>query len=40
VAELAAVPKVTPRLAQRIFAHFHPPPTDTPPAEPETAPGG
>ena len=24
VAELAAVPKVTPRLAQRIFDHFHP----------------
>jgi excinuclease ABC subunit C len=25
VAELAAVPKVTPKLAQRIFDHFHPP---------------
>jgi len=25
VAELAAVPKVTPKLAQRIFYHFHPP---------------
>jgi excinuclease ABC subunit C len=25
VAELAAVPKVTPRLAQRIYDHFHPP---------------
>ena len=24
VAELAAVPKVTPKLAQRIFDHFHP----------------
>ncbi|MBI4246788.1 MAG: excinuclease ABC subunit C, partial [Candidatus Rokubacteria bacterium] len=24
VAELAAVPKVTPKLAQRIYAHFHP----------------
>src|SRR5882762_7982381 len=26
VAELAAVPKVTPKLAQRIYAHFHPVP--------------
>ncbi|OGL17236.1 MAG: excinuclease ABC subunit C [Candidatus Rokubacteria bacterium RIFCSPLOWO2_12_FULL_71_22] len=34
VAELAAVPKVTPKLAQRIFAHFHPAA-----AEPETAAG-
>jgi len=25
VAELAAVPKVTPRMAQRIYEHFHPP---------------
>jgi len=25
VAELAAVPKITPKLAQRIFDHFHPP---------------
>jgi len=25
VAELAAVPKVTPKLAQRIFDHFNPP---------------
>jgi ERCC4-type nuclease len=25
VAELAAVPKVNPRLAQRIYEHFHPP---------------
>jgi hypothetical protein len=24
VAELAAVPKVTPKLAQRIYEHFHP----------------
>jgi hypothetical protein len=24
VAELASVPKVTPKLAQRIFDHFHP----------------
>ncbi|MBI3636319.1 MAG: excinuclease ABC subunit C, partial [Candidatus Rokubacteria bacterium] len=24
VAELAAVPKVTPKLAQRIYDHFHP----------------
>jgi excinuclease ABC subunit C len=31
IAELAAVPKVTPRLAQRIHAHFHPTPA---PAEP------
>jgi excinuclease ABC subunit C len=31
VAELAAVPKVTPRLAQRIHAYFHPPPA--PPAQ-------
>ena len=34
VAELAAVPKVTPKLAQRIFAHFHPASV-----EPETAAG-
>jgi len=25
VAELAAVPKVTPKMAQRIYEHFHPP---------------
>src|SRR3989475_7909975 len=30
VAELAAVPKVTPKLAQRIFDHFHPPPAGEP----------
>jgi len=35
VAELAAVPKVTPKLARRIFSHFHPDP-----AEPEGTPGG
>jgi len=33
VAELAAVPRVTPKLAQRIFAHFHPAPAEpAPPA--------
>jgi excinuclease ABC subunit C len=41
VAELAAVPKVTPKLAQRIHEHFHPvagPLPDTEPAaEPEPA---
>ena len=36
VAELAAVPKVTPRLAQRIHAHFHP--ADA--AEPNATAGG
>jgi ERCC4-type nuclease len=30
VAELAAVPKVTPKLAQRIYEHFHPPTTEEP----------
>src|SRR5712664_3031961 len=30
VAGLAAVPKVTPKLAQRIFDYFHPPATDAP----------
>src|SRR5262249_28714601 len=35
VAELAAVPKVTPKLAQRIFDHFHPPEETPPPAEME-----
>ncbi len=35
VADLAAVPKVTPKLAQRIHEHFHPPP-GTVPADPET----
>jgi excinuclease ABC subunit C len=34
VAELAAVPKVTPKLAQKIFDHFHPP------AEMEPEPSG
>jgi excinuclease ABC subunit C len=41
VAELAAVPKVTPKLAQRIYDHFHPP--EPPPAttgyESERQPG-
>jgi excinuclease ABC subunit C len=36
VAELAAVPKVTPKLAQRIHAFFHAP---DPPAEPEGSAG-
>ena len=36
VAELAAVPKVTPKLAQRIFDHFHPAVS----AEPERGSGG
>jgi excinuclease ABC subunit C len=52
VAELAAVPKVTPKLAQKIHEFFHPssgPPTDTgpaaaaapePPREPAHRPGG
>ncbi len=31
VAELAAVPKVTPKLAQRIYAFFHPPAGEEPP---------
>ncbi len=31
VAELAAVPKVTPKLAQRIYDHFHPPDSGNPP---------
>jgi excinuclease ABC subunit C len=30
VAELAAVPKVTPKLAQHIYEHFHPAPAATP----------
>jgi excinuclease ABC subunit C len=34
VAELAAVPKVTPRLAQRIHEYFHPPPGPIPDTEP------
>jgi excinuclease ABC subunit C len=39
VAELAAVPKVTPKMAQRIYEHFHPPAapaeaTESIPAEP------
>jgi excinuclease ABC subunit C len=44
VAELAAVPKVTPRLAQRIHDHFHgggpPPGAEGVRAEPEGADGG
>ncbi|MBI2494291.1 MAG: excinuclease ABC subunit UvrC [Candidatus Rokubacteria bacterium] len=35
VAELAAVPKITPKLAQRIYGHFHPAAV-----EPEAAAGG
>ena len=35
VAELAAVPKITPKLAQRIYGHFHPAAAD-----PEAAAGG
>jgi excinuclease ABC subunit C len=34
VAELAAVPTVTPKLAQRIYDHFHPPPAVAEPAAP------
>jgi excinuclease ABC subunit C len=34
VADLAAVPKVTPRLAARIYDHFHPRPADSPPVPP------
>jgi excinuclease ABC subunit C len=34
VAELAAVPKVTPKLAQRIYDHFHPPAAPAPSTEP------
>jgi excinuclease ABC subunit C len=34
VAELAAVPKVTLKLAQRIYDHFHPPAGVPEPAEP------
>jgi excinuclease ABC subunit C len=37
VAELAAVPKVTPKMAQRIYDHFHP---ALAAATPEPAPGG
>lgn len=44
VAELAAVPKVTPRLAQRIYDHFHggspAPDTGETPAEPGRGAGG
>ncbi len=41
VAELAAVPKVTPKLAQRIHDHFHPPPPAGPAGarEPEPVAG-
>jgi excinuclease ABC subunit C len=39
VAELAAVPKVTPKLAQRIHDFFHPPPA-APPAAAEPAAAG
>src|SRR6267378_5603922 len=37
VAELAAVPKVTPKMAQKIYEHFHPPAAAAEPTEP--APG-
>jgi excinuclease ABC subunit C len=37
VAELAAVPKVTPKLAQRIHDHFHPPASSTPAPDAEAA---
>lgn len=40
VAELAAVPRVTPRLAQRIYDHFHPPGTGEGDREPDPAVGG
>jgi hypothetical protein len=30
VAELAAVPKVTPKLAQKVYDYFHPPATVAP----------
>jgi excinuclease ABC subunit C len=40
VAELAAVPKVTPKLAQRIFDHFHPPPAGEPRSTPDCYNGG
>jgi excinuclease ABC subunit C len=35
VAELAAVPKVTPKLAERIYEHFHPAPATEPAADGE-----
>ena len=39
VADLAAVPRVTPKLAQRIYDFFHPSPTpDSPPEAPAGAP--
>jgi len=37
VAELAAVPKVTPKLAQKIHEHFHPPADVTPAPDAEAA---
>src|SRR5437762_8089882 len=46
VAELAAVPKVTPRMAQKIYDHFHPAapseaaPAESPAGEPPRAIGG
>src|SRR5215813_2185346 len=39
VAELAAVPKITPKLAQRIFDHFHPPEEKEAPVQREPEPG-
>jgi len=35
VAELAAVPKVTPRMAQKIYDHFHPAETSAEPTAPD-----
>ena len=34
VAELAAVPKVTPKMAQKIYEHFHAPEGAAEPTEP------
>src|SRR5437762_5324032 len=39
VAELAAVPKVTPKLAQKIHEHFHPPAASEPAPDAEAAAG-
>jgi len=39
VAELAAVPKVTPKLAQKIHEHFHPPAPSAPAPDAEAAAG-
>ena len=37
VAELAAVPKVTPKMAQKIHEHFHPPAGTSPAPDAESA---